>query len=35
MAVRGHKFVQVLSMYQRVDDEDEIRMGKTLADNAL
>jgi hypothetical protein len=30
MAVTGHKSVQALSMYQRVDDEDKIRMGKTL-----
>ena len=35
MAVTGHTFVQALSMYQRVDDEDEIRMGKTLTDIAL
>jgi hypothetical protein len=35
MAVTGHKFVQALSMYQRADDEDEIRMGKTLTDNAF
>jgi integrase len=35
MAVTGHIFVPALSMYQRVDDEDEIRMGKTLTDNAL
>lgn len=35
MAVTGHKSVQALSMYQRVDDEDEIRMRKTLTDNAL
>jgi hypothetical protein len=27
--------VQDLSMYQRVDDEDNIRMGKTLTDNVL
>jgi hypothetical protein len=25
MTVTGHKSVQALSMYQRVDDEDEIR----------
>jgi hypothetical protein len=35
MAVTGHKSVQALSMYQRVDDEDRIRMGKTLIDNVL
>ena len=35
MTVTGHKSVQALSMYQRVDDEDKIRMGKTLTDNAL
>ena len=35
MAVTGHKSVQALSMYQRVDDEDKIRMGKTLTDNVL
>ena len=35
MAVTGNKSVQALSMYQRVDDEDKIRMGKTLTDNVL
>ena len=35
MAVTGHKSVQALSMYQRVDDGDKIRMGKTLTDNVL
>lgn len=35
MAVTGHKSVQALSMYQRVDDEDTIRMGQTLTDNVL
>lgn len=35
MVVTEHKYVQALSMYQRVDDEDKIRMGKTLTDNVL
>jgi hypothetical protein len=35
MAVTGHKSVQALSMYQRVDDGDKIRMGKSLTDNVL
>jgi integrase len=35
MVVTGHKYVQALSMYQQVDDEDKIRMGKTLTDNVL
>jgi hypothetical protein len=29
MAVTGHKSVQSLSVYQRVDDEKKIQMGKT------
>ncbi|XP_048771872.2 uncharacterized protein LOC125677743 [Ostrea edulis] len=32
MAVTGHKSVQSLSVYQRVDDEEKIQMGKTLSE---
>lgn len=35
MAVTGHTSVQAVSMYQGVDDEDKICMGKTLTDNVL
>ena len=35
MAVTGHKSVASLSLYQRVDKEDKIRMGQTLTDNVL
>ena len=35
MAVTGHKSVAALSMYQRVDNEDKIKMGKTLPDNIV
>ena len=30
MAITGHKFVASLALYQRVDDDDKIRMGQTL-----
>ena len=35
MAVTGNKSVASLSLYQRVDKEDKIRMGQTLTDNVL
>ena len=33
MAVTGHKFVQSLLTYQRVDTEEKIKMGQTLTEN--
>jgi integrase len=33
MAVTGHKSVQSLTTYQRVDTEDKIKMGQTLTQN--
>ena len=35
MAVTGHKSVASLSLYQRVDKEDKIRLGQILTDNVL
>jgi hypothetical protein len=35
MAVTGYKSVAALSMYQRVDNEDKIQMGKTLSDSIV
>ncbi|CAC5411334.1 unnamed protein product [Mytilus coruscus] len=35
MAVSGHKSVQSLTTYQRVDTDDKIRMGKTISENLL
>jgi hypothetical protein len=35
MAVTGYKSVAALSMYQRVDNEDKIQMGKTLPDSIV
>lgn len=32
MSVTGHKYVQSLTTYQRIDTADKIRMGKTLTD---
>jgi hypothetical protein len=33
MAVTGHKSVQSLTTYQRVDTEEKIKMGQTLTEN--
>jgi hypothetical protein len=33
MAITGHKSVSSLALYQRVDDDDKIRMGQTLTRN--
>ncbi|CAC5422042.1 unnamed protein product [Mytilus coruscus] len=33
MAVTGHKSVASLSLYQRVDNDDKIRMGQTLTES--
>jgi hypothetical protein len=33
MSVTGHKSVQSLTVYQRVDTEEKIKMGQTLTDN--
>ncbi|CAC5362819.1 KCTD1_15 [Mytilus coruscus] len=33
MAVAGHKSVASLSLYQRVDNDDKIRMGQTLTES--
>jgi len=35
MAVTGHKSVAALSMYQRVENEDKIKMSKSLSDSIL
>ena len=35
MAVTGHKSVQSLSVYQRVDDEEKLQMGKTLSESLV
>ena len=35
MAVTGHKSVAALFMYQRVDNEDNIQMGKTLPNSIV
>ncbi|CAG2230190.1 unnamed protein product [Mytilus edulis] len=35
MAVTGHKSVQSLTTYQRVDTNEKIKMGKTISDNLV
>lgn len=35
ISVTGHKCVQSLTTYQRIDTEDKIKMGKTLTDNLV
>jgi hypothetical protein len=35
MAVIRHKFVQSLSIYQRVSDEEKMKMGDSLTENSL
>lgn len=35
MAVAGHKSVQSLTVYQRVDNSEKIKMGQTLSDNLV
>ena len=35
MAVTGHKSVQSLTVYQRVDNEEKIRMGQTLSESLM
>lgn len=35
MSVTGHKSVQSLITYQRIDTEDKMKMGQTLTDNLV
>ncbi|VDI34943.1 Hypothetical predicted protein, partial [Mytilus galloprovincialis] len=35
MAVTGHKSVQSLTTYQRIDTNEKIKMGKTISDNLV
>ena len=35
MAITGHKSVQLLAQYQRVDTEDKMKMSKTLSESMV